>query len=232
MPIPSWQYHEPDHPGADFDAIAEDYDRNMRKVRDVQGEIEEILDFLDLEPDQTVLELGTGTGEFALAASSRCSRVYAVDLSQGMLRYAQKKAASRDIRNVDFLKGGFLTYEHHGDPVDAAVTQIALHHLPDFWKQVALIRIAGLLKEGGRFCLRDVVYSFDMAEHENYFKKFFAQASIRGGDEFARIMSDHVKNEYSTMDWIMQGMIERAGFDIIDAKHKHGFFGLYFCSKR
>jgi hypothetical protein len=45
-------------------------------------------------------------------------------------------------------------------------------------------------------------------------------------------MSDHVKNEYSTMDWIMQGMIERAGFDIIDARDKHGFFGLYFCSKR
>ena len=47
MPIPSWQYHEPDHPGADFDAIAEEYDQNMRKVRDIQGEIDEVLDFLD-----------------------------------------------------------------------------------------------------------------------------------------------------------------------------------------
>jgi len=232
MPIPSWQYHEPDHPGADFDAIAEEYDQNMRKVRDIQGEIDEVLDFLDLKPDQTVLELGTGTGEFALAASRRCSWVYAVDLSDGMLRYAQKKAASRDILNVDFLKGGFLTYEHQGDPVDAAVSQIALHHLPDFWKQVALLRIAGLLKKGGRFCLRDVVYSFDTAEYEDYFKKFFAQASARGGDEFAGIMADHVKNEYSTLDWIMRGMMERAGFEIVSARHKHGFFGLYFCTKR
>lgn len=232
MPIPSWQYHEPDHPGADFDAIAEEYDQNMRKVRDIQGEIDEVLDFLDLKPDQTVLELGTGTGEFALAASRRCSWVYAVDLSDGMLRYAQKKAASRDILNVDFLKGGFLTYEHQGYPVDAAVSQIALHHLPDFWKQVALLRIAGLLKKGGRFCLRDVVYSFDTAEYEDYFKKFFAQASARGGDEFAGIMADHVKNEYSTLDWIMRGMMERAGFEIVSARHKHGFFGLYFCTKR
>ncbi|MDD1749519.1 MAG: methyltransferase domain-containing protein [Methanothrix sp.] len=232
MPAPAWQYHEPDHPGADFDALAENYDRNMKKHRDVQGEIKEILDFLDLKPDQTVLEIGTGTGEFALAAAPHCARVYAVDLSCGMLRYARKKAASRDIGNVDFLQGGFLTYEHQSDPVDAVVTQIALHHLPDFWKQIALLRIADVLKDGGRFCLRDVVYSFEISGYRDYFAKFISQASIRGGDEFARLMSDHVKNEYSTLDWIMQGMIERAGLDVIRAEHRHGFFGLYLCAKR
>jgi SAM-dependent methyltransferase len=134
--------------------------------------------------------------------------------------------------NVDFLHGGFLTYQHQGEPVDAVVTQIALHHLPDFWKQVALMRIANLLKDGGKFCLRDVVYSFKVAEYDDYFNKFIAQASIRGGEEFARIMSDHVRNEYSTLDWIMQVMIERAGFNVIRAEHKHGFFGLYLCNKR
>jgi len=171
MPAPIWQYHEPDHPGADFDAIAEIYDRNMKKVRDVHGEIEEILDFLDLKPDHTVLEIGTGTSEFALAAARCCARVYAVDLSSSMLKYAEKKAASIDIKNVAFLQAGFLTYEHHGDRVDAVVTQIALHHLPDFWKQIALLRIAGLLKDGGKFCLRDVVYSFKISEYKEYFKK-------------------------------------------------------------
>ena len=30
--------------------------------------------------------------------------------------------------------------------------------------------------------------------------------------------SDHVRKEYSTMDWIMQGMIERAGFEIEKAE--------------
>src|SRR5512137_1403207 len=168
MLAPSWQYHEADHPGEDFDSIAEIYDQNMKKHRDIQGEIEEILNFLDLKPDQTILEIGTGTGEFALAAARYCSQVYAVDLSIGMLRYAEKKATSRDIKNVNFLQGGFLTYEHPGELVDAVVTQIALHHLPDFWKQIALLRIADLLKDGGKFCLRDVVYSFDAARYGVY----------------------------------------------------------------
>ncbi|MFZ3149643.1 MAG: class I SAM-dependent methyltransferase [Methanothrix sp.] len=232
MLAPTWQYHEPDHPGADFDAMAEIYDRNMKEYRDVQGEIKGILDFLDLKPDQNIIEIGTGTGEFALAAAHHGARIYAVDLSRGMLKYAKKKAASRDIKNIEFLKGGFLTYEHQGDPVDAVVTQIALHHLPDFWKQIALLRIAGMLKDGGKFCLRDVVYSFEISEYKDYFTNFFAQASIRTGDEFARIMSDHVKNEYSTLDWIMQGMIERAGLDVIRAEHINGFIGLYLCAKR
>lgn len=50
----------------------------------------------------------------------------------------------------EFLPGGFLTYQHQGPPLDAVVTQIALHHLPDFWKQIALLRIFDMLKEGGK----------------------------------------------------------------------------------
>jgi len=33
------------------------------------------------------------------------------------------------------------------------------------------------------------------------------------------------------MDWIMRGMIERAGFEIAEVQLKEGFFGLYLCTK-
>ncbi len=231
MTFPDWQYHEPDHPGADFGALAESYDRSMQRYRNVQGEIQEILDFLQLQSDQTILEIGTGTGEFALAAARHCSKAYAVDLSPGMLRYAARKAEARGIANIDLLPGGFLTYCHRSEPVDAVVTQIALHHLPDFWKQIGLLRIADMLKEGGRFCLRDIVYSFDPREHKEFIEGFIAKASERAGPEFGARIVDHVKKEYSTMDWIMQGMIERAGFEITSARNSHGFFGLYLCTK-
>ncbi len=88
MAIPKWQYIEPDHPGADFDALAESYDPNMQKYWGIKGEIQEVLEFLDFQPNQTVLEIGTGTGELAFAAANHCAKVYAVDLSACMLKYA------------------------------------------------------------------------------------------------------------------------------------------------
>jgi putative AdoMet-dependent methyltransferase len=230
MAVPKWQYHEPDHPGADFDALAEIYDRNMQKYRDIQGEIQEILDFLDLQPDQTVLEIGSGTGEFALAAASHCSKVYAVDLSSGMFKYAQKKAESRGISNVEFIQAGFLTYRSPV-PVDAIVTQIALHHLPDFWKQIALNRMAEMIIDGGKLCLRDMVYSFDIRDYENAIENYIIRASEVMGDEFAGRIASHVKNEYSTLDWIMEGIIERTGLYIFRRDYRDGFIGTYFCIK-
>ena len=148
-----------------------------------------------------------------------------------MLRYAKKKAASRGVANVDFLQGGFLTYRHLGAPLDAIVTQLALHHLPDFWKQVALIRMAGMLTDGGKLCLRDVMFSFDVREYESFFQDYLEEVSRVVDSEFAGRVASHVQREYSTMDWIMEGMIERAGFRVERVRKIDGFLGLYLCRK-
>ncbi len=47
---------------------------------------------------------------------------------------------------MKFVKAGFLAYCHQGPPVDAVVTQLALHYLPDFWKPAAIIGMASCLK--------------------------------------------------------------------------------------
>jgi putative AdoMet-dependent methyltransferase len=202
----------------------------MQKYRNIHGEIQEVLDFLDLQPDQIVLEIGTGTGEFALAAARHCAKVYAIDLSAGMLKYAEKKAESRGIGNVELIQAGFLTY-CSPVPLDAVVTQIALHHLPDFWKQIALNRIADMLIDGGKFFLRDIVYSFDTRYYENAIENHLTKASEIASYEFADRISAHIKNEYSTMNWIMEGMIKRAGISIIRKEYSDAFIGAYYCLK-
>ncbi len=90
--------------------------------------------------------------------------------------------------DIEFLPGGFLTYWHGGAPLGCTVSQIALHHLPDFWKQIALLRIASMLSEGDKLCVRYVVYSFDPRSHEKYLSGFLARVSERAGPQFARII--------------------------------------------
>jgi hypothetical protein len=40
----------------------------------------------------------------------------------------------------------------------------------------------------------------------------------------------HIKTEYSTLDWILEGMIARTGLTIIE-KRQEGFLSLYICEK-
>src|SRR5438132_1610888 len=69
-------------------------------------------------------------------------------------------AAAAGLGNIAFKHGGFLSYQHEGPPADIVTSKFALHHLPDFWKAVALARIHAWLRPGGIFFLRDVVFSF------------------------------------------------------------------------
>ncbi len=167
-PAQPWQYDEMKHVGTDYNSEAEveNYDRRMATIRDIRSEILEIITSLDLSADAAVLEFGSGTGEFAAAVSEQCRLVYAVDISPIMLAFAEKKARSRGRGNIRFVNAGFLNYRHEGDPLDAVVTQLALHHLPDFWKQIALMKMNALLKPGGRLYLRDVVFSLKLEKYE------------------------------------------------------------------
>jgi putative AdoMet-dependent methyltransferase len=238
----AWLYDEGKQIGTDYEDVSEirAYDERMAKIRDVGKELQEVLESLDLTPDATVLEIGTGTGEFPIAAVERCSRVIAADVSLPMLRYAREKAKERlreegregDVERIEFVRGGFLTFEHRGEPLDAVVSQFVLHHLPDFWKQVALFRIAGMLKEGGRLFIRDVVYSFDAADYESFFDRYISRMAEIGGEGTPQDILIHIRDEHSTMGWILEGMIERAGFEIERAEYRAGFIATFLCVKR
>ena len=54
----------------------------------------------------------------------------------------------------------------------------------------------------------------------------------QGGDGLARDLEGHVRKEYSTLDWIMRGLLERAGWRV-EAVHTapDGAIKTYFCVK-
>lgn len=172
--IPAWQYDEYKHIGVDYadPAVAQGYDAQHVKFRGKPAnESNPLLDWLGIQPGQTILDLGCGTGSFAIQAAQRGATVYAADASPAMLAVAERKAQAADVSNITFVHGGFLTYEHSGSQVDLITSMVALHHLPDFWKLIGLQRIAGMLKDGGRFYLMDSVYSFDPRDHARLFEE-------------------------------------------------------------
>lgn len=116
-------------------AYVEGYDR--KAAFDPSADLA-LLRELGLNADSTLVDLGAGTGTFALAAASECRRVIAVDVSPAMVARMQSKAAEHGITNVECVRAGYLSYRHTGVPADFIYTRNALHHLPDFWKAIAL----------------------------------------------------------------------------------------------
>jgi CheY-like chemotaxis protein/ubiquinone/menaquinone biosynthesis C-methylase UbiE len=231
---PNWFYDETKHSGVDYNSLAQvqAYDEKHQKFRDYEKASQAIIRRLGLGSGDTVIDMGAGTGAFALCAARACKTVYAVDVSQAMVDYARQKAEQAGLKNIVFCQGGFLTYEHVAEPADALVSTAVLHHLPDFWKLVGLRRVNEMLKPGGRLFLFDVVFSSDMAGYEARFDEWVSSFARNVGPDFAVEAEIHIRDEHSTYDWVMEGLLRRAGFGIDSAEYDGGFGATYVCTKK
>ena len=173
--------------------------------------------------ESVVIDLGAGTGQFALEAAQSFGRVVAVDPSPVMLARLRESVRQRG-SNLDVVEGGFLTYEHHGALADVVYSRWALHHLPDFWKSIALHRIRAMLPTGGLLRLSDVVYSFGIGEAEDCIEAWCASLGADDSEWTREDAEEHVRDEHSTYSWLLEPMIEAAGFEISEAVYSEDRF--------
>jgi len=180
----------------------------------------------------TVVDLGAGTGRLALAAAPHVARVVAVDVSPAMLALLRERAARAGLANVECVQAGFLSYTHAGPPVDAVYTRNALHQLPDFWKALALDRIAKLLRPGGVFRLRDLIFDFQPAEAEAVLDDWLDGAATDPAAGYTREdFAEHLRTEFSTFRWLLEPMLAAVGFRVVAANFEGSIYGAYTCIK-
>jgi ubiquinone/menaquinone biosynthesis C-methylase UbiE len=100
------------------------------------------------EPPARVLDVGAGTGALALLAAELGHRVTALDLSEGMLAVAKRKAAERGLE-LDFVVG--RAAEPPPGPFDAVMERHVLWTLPEPERALAAWR--SVCAPGGRLVL-------------------------------------------------------------------------------
>lgn len=117
---------------------------------------------------------------------------------------------------------------------DVVYSRNALHHLPDFWKALALERIAALLRPGGLLRLRDFFFSCDPSDVGDVVEAWLGQAAARPEVGWTRAeLETHLREEYSTFCWLLEPMLERAGFAIRAIEyHAAKVYTTYTCEKR
>jgi len=230
---PAWLYDEFQQVGIDFAEAAQvvAYDRNQSASGVATKR--QLVTQLGITSGDTVIDFGCGTGTFTIQAALAGAKVYAVDVSQAMLEYAQQQAETIGVaESIEFHHGGFLSYEHEAAPVDFIVTQVALHHLPDFWKSVALLRMAAMLRSGGVFYLWDTVFSFAPAQYQTQIDAWIDRVSRPMGEGWtAQDFATHVREEYTTFGWILERMLKQSGLTIERANYPSSEYAEYFCRK-
>lgn len=211
----SWRLDEIASAGSEN--LDPDHVRRYDAKEDARADDEvDLLRQVGLDERSVVVDLGAGTGQFAVAAARVCARVIAVDVSPPMLAELRAKVAASGLENIEVHEGGFLSYRHTGEPADIVYSRWALHHVPDFWKVGALARIHAMLRPGGLLRLSDIVYSFDPSGADRHLQRWRDTLPEHAppGEWTRQDIDDHIRDEHSTYAWLLESMLDRTGFDI------------------
>ncbi len=147
-----WYYNERRQIGLDT-AVASIYDQHDDS--DIRARA--ALSMLGVQRGWRVADIGCGNGVLACEAAMMGAEVDAIDISPAMLALAKIQASDRRVA-IRTQSAGLLSFAYQPDTYDLMVSEFTLHHLPDFWKAVALSRIYAALKPGANFYLRDIVF--------------------------------------------------------------------------
>jgi ubiquinone/menaquinone biosynthesis C-methylase UbiE len=113
---------------------------------------EKLIDLARLKTDESVLDVGCGTGTLAIAAKQRVGstgKVYGIDASPEMIAKADQKAKKAGIEVV-FKNGVVEALPFPDEHFEVVFSTLMLHHLPREAREKCAREMRRVLKPGGR----------------------------------------------------------------------------------
>ena len=152
-----------------FDNIAPTYDTlNHRLSWDIdRGWRKKAIQKLQPFAPQCMLDIATGTGDFAILAAKMLypQQLWAVDISEGMMKIGAEKVASEGLGNIiQFKKEDCTQLTFPDNHFDAVTAAFGIRNFQDLDK--GLSEMCRVLKTGGHLCIIELTQpiSFPMKQ--------------------------------------------------------------------
>jgi arsenite methyltransferase len=163
-----------------------------------------------LSPGEVVLDLGSGGGIDVLLSAKRVSpggKAYGLDMTDEMLKLAEKNKAEAGAENAEFLRGHIEDIPLPEDHVDVVISNCVINLSTD--KPKVISEAFRVLKPGGRFAVSDMVFLGD--------KDRLPAELVRSMEAWSGCVSGAlVKDEY-------EGLLRKAGFEDVSVEVTHTY---------
>lgn len=183
-----------------------DYDKAIRRWTREMRWRGAMLDLLAARAGETILDIGCGTGSFAvmLKAASPNATVIGIDPDAEALSIARDKAQSAAV-SIEWRPG--FARDVEAAAADAVVSSLMFHQVPMAEKRAGLAAMHAALRPGGRLLIADY------GKQAGLMRFLFRQTIQR---------LDGVEDTQPNADGMLPGLMAEAGFaDVREARQVH-----------
>ncbi|MGB7318503.1 MAG: class I SAM-dependent methyltransferase [Planktotalea sp.] len=186
-----------------WDKVSEKYARDPIKDMDAYTYTRERTRSY-LKHEDTVLEIGCGTGSTALELADAVGAYHGTDISPNMIKIARRKVAASSIANLSFEAHPALEGIHAHEGLDAVLAFNLLHLLRDIPATLKAAHAA--LRPGGLLITKTACLKSASFKYQLMFK-VIPLAQMLGKAPFVQFFTEQAYDS----------MIEAAGFEIIES---------------
>ena len=115
------------------------------------------IDYSKAKPGEVCVDLGSGRGTDVLRLAEEVGEdgfAFGIDVSDGMLKKAEKNAAKLGVTNVKFIKSKLEDIKIQSDTANLVISNCTINHSDDKYRVWS--EIERILKKSGRFVVSDI----------------------------------------------------------------------------
>lgn len=221
-----------------FDNIAPTYDKlNHRLSWDIDRRWRrKAIDMLAPYSPKTMLDIATGTGDFAILAAQLLhpDQIIGVDISEGMMEIGRKKVETAGLSDViSFTKENCLSLSYQDETFDAVTAAFGIRNFADLDR--GLSEMCRVLRKGGHLSIVELTspVSFPMKQlfHVYSHTVLPAYGQIISKDTSAYLYLTKTIEAFPQGEQ-MEGILKKAGFSKASFKRlTFGICTMYFATK-